>query len=132
MSIDAKHSYRFGFLKSEHWQATRKIALARQKARCRICGKKDWSNDVHHVKYRKNLKHLWRDLLVLCRGCHSIVHFVLEHRKRMGANDNKKKTWRNVRRSAIRIRKLSKQTSPEVALHVFRNMYKTLESNRAL
>lgn len=133
MGVDAKHSYRFQFLKSEHWEGTRKIALARKHARCEICGEENWSNDVHHVRYRKDLtKHCWSDFKVLCRGCHGIVHFVMEHRKKMGAKDNHQRKWRNIQRSALRIYKLSEQVGPEVAIATFQSMYNEIEFNRAL
>lgn len=75
MSIESKHAYRFGFLKSEQWQTLRLICIATDEGKCVICGKYDESNDAHHLFYR----HPWSltkvdDLLTLCRKCHKDVH----------------------------------------------------------
>jgi ribosomal protein L37AE/L43A len=78
MSIEGKHSYRFGYLKSEKWQAVRLEALVREKAKCQICGEESISNDAHHVWYPKSI---WdtteMHLVVLCRSCHEFIHEML-------------------------------------------------------
>jgi hypothetical protein len=132
MSIESKHAYRFGFLKSEHWKGVREIALVEKQAHCEICGKLDWKNDVHHVQYRASLfKSLRSDFRVLCRGCHGIVHFVMSHRKAMGQNLNRRRSWRNIKRSAKRIHVMSLKTSPEIAIIRIGGIYKELEFARA-
>jgi len=77
MSIETKHAYRFGYLKSEQWQTVRIAALAREKAKCQICGHESVFNDAHHVWYPPNI---WRTtekhLVVLCRECHDFIHIV--------------------------------------------------------
>lgn len=78
MSIDSKHSYRFGFLKSEEWKGVRLIALARRGAACAVCGKVDWSNDAHHRHYNRR----WKDtkagtLDILCRSHHDLIHLLM-------------------------------------------------------
>jgi len=75
MSIDAKHAYRFGFLRSEEWKSIRLVLLSKKDATCDCCGFRDWSNDVHHVWYPDR----WQDtthkhVLILCRQCHERVH----------------------------------------------------------
>jgi len=79
MSIEAKHAYRFGFLKSEEWSGIRLIILAKNKAECAVCGLVNWSNDVHHLSYPKN----WKDTtssraVVLCRACHNRIHDIFK------------------------------------------------------
>lgn len=74
MGADAKHFYRFTYLKSEHWQNLRLEKLASVDACCQRCGHRDLSNDVHHLRYRKLFDVTKDDLLVLCRACHSTVH----------------------------------------------------------
>lgn len=75
MGIEAKHAYRFGFLKSEEWDTIRIACLAHNGLDCFCCGTEAFENDVHHVEYPKQ----WRETnpnqtLVLCRGCHELAH----------------------------------------------------------
>lgn len=78
MSIEGKHSYRFGYLKSEHWQNVRIEALAREKARCQICGEESISNDAHHIWYAENAYDTRESqLVILCRPCHDFIHIML-------------------------------------------------------
>ena len=79
MSIEAKHAYRFGYLKSEKWKALRLSCLSRDDAKCRACGKRDLSNDAHHIRYPKD----WNDttiwhLRTLCRPCHDKAHVLMK------------------------------------------------------
>lgn len=50
MSIDSKHSYRFGLLKSEEWKGNRKIVLAQRKAKCEVCKCESWSKPGYKAK----------------------------------------------------------------------------------
>lgn len=78
MGIGAKHTYRFKYLKSEHWKNLRIEKLATEDAKCEICQFRSLSNDVHHLKYRRPLtKTTVCDLVVLCRRCHELVHGVI-------------------------------------------------------
>lgn len=78
MSIESKHAYRFGFLKSEQWQNVRLEALAREGGKCQICGEESISNDAHHVWYPDNIYETKSDqLVILCRPCHDFVHAML-------------------------------------------------------
>jgi hypothetical protein len=81
MGIEAKHAYRFGFLKSDRWQQLRLDCLARDGTKCRICKVRVLSNDAHHIRYPKN----WfdtkiQDLVTLCREHHELVHKIMEER----------------------------------------------------
>ena len=61
------------YLKSKHWQRTRRKALKRYGYKCMICGRKD-NLQVHHNSY-KNLKHEKKnDLIVLCSYHHRLIH----------------------------------------------------------
>ncbi len=80
-NIAARHWYRFGYLKSEHWQNMRLTKLASARARCYRCLKVDDSNDVHHLSYRNIYDVDLSDLVVLCRECHTKFHEVLERNK---------------------------------------------------
>ena len=127
MNVEARRAYRFGYLKSEEWIGIRKIALSRYKGRCVFCRKVDWKNDVHHIRYRSGLNSKLQDLVPLCRSCHKIVHFVIEHRKRMGAVDAHLGHWRNIRRSCLRILHVAKVFGLEVAVLRAEAIYKDLE-----
>lgn len=88
MGIDAKHAYRFGFLKSEQWQTLRLTCIAMDEGKCVVCGKYDPKNDAHHLFYRET----WadtkpQDLLTLCRDCHSDVH-------KLGEDITAKELWK--------------------------------------
>lgn len=75
MSIESKHAYRFGFLKSEKWQAVRLEALLREKGKCQICQDESIYNDAHHIWYPENIYDTREfHLVILCRPCHDFVH----------------------------------------------------------
>lgn len=68
-----KESY-YQYLKSPHWQTTKKLALKMYKS-CVLCGTAKKLN-VHH----RNYDHLYNeiiaeDLIVLCKPCHEMYHF---------------------------------------------------------
>lgn len=78
MSIEAKHAYRFGYLKSEQWANVRLEALAREKAKCQICGEESLSNDAHHMWYPDNIYETREfHLVILCRPCHDFIHAMI-------------------------------------------------------
>lgn len=75
MSIESKHAYRFGFLKSEEWKDLRRFFLAHGNAECAVCGEVNWSNDIHHVKYPEKWVETKRShIVILCRLCHDKIH----------------------------------------------------------
>ncbi len=78
MGVEAKAYYRFHYLKSEHWQNLRISKLASVDAKCFYCWKRDLSNDVHHLVYRKWREATLDDLIVLCRECHQLYHRILD------------------------------------------------------
>lgn len=83
MSIESKHAYRFGFLKSDAWEIARLHRLVTDHACCQICGEESVSNDVHHIYYPVRLKESNDSCLVtLCRACHDLIHrLMLKHYK---------------------------------------------------
>lgn len=79
MSIKAKHSYRFGFLKSEKWSNIRLSILVHHEGKCYVCGFEAHNNDVHHVVYPKNWSETdRRHAVVLCRDCHASIHSIID------------------------------------------------------
>jgi hypothetical protein len=79
MSIEGKHAYRFGFLKSEKWETLRLTCIAMDAGICAVCGDYNPSNDAHHLFYRQGWNNTkLEDLLTLCRQCHKKVHDIGE------------------------------------------------------
>lgn len=103
---DRQHSYRFGYLKSEHWRGLRLERLAKDKARCVVCFYTSWQNDVHHLNYR-NLKDVKRrDLRTLCRPCHNLIHVVMEKYPDWRLFSRSFQRWQYLRRRAKTMRRL--------------------------
>ena len=84
MGLAAITAYRLGFLRSETWKDLRAYALARAGAKCFICGKEDFYNDVHHVCYGAHGKNVHNTLRVLCRSCHTRMHDELRKLPKVG------------------------------------------------
>lgn len=61
------------YLRSPHWQRTRKAALKRAGHKCEECGV-GGVLQVHHLTYVNLRQELPEDLRVLCRGCHQHAH----------------------------------------------------------
>lgn len=95
--VAAKHHYRFKYLKSEHWGNLRIAKLASVDAKCKHCGARDLSNDVHHLRYRKLYDVELDDLVVLCRICHDLAHEALDLcRTKIKEHDNSWEYTKNV------------------------------------
>lgn len=113
MGIEAKHAYRFEYLKSEKWSTVRIEALAREKGKCQICGEESIHNDAHHVWYPESI---WdtteTHLVVLCRCCHEFLHVMLPECK-TGDEESGKAQWTRFR-NAIIVWRLNKQGIFEV------------------
>lgn len=61
------------YLRSPHWQKTRKAALKRACHKCETCGSVE-RLQVHHLTYKRLRAELPEDLQVLCSRCHCAVH----------------------------------------------------------
>jgi hypothetical protein len=66
------------YLKSDHWQALRALAVESVGYECQMCHKKTRFVHVHHFKYRRLYNVIPSDLVVLCETCHHIVHHNIE------------------------------------------------------
>lgn len=62
------------YLKTEHWQTTRKATLADRNYKCEKCGKRGLLH-VHHLTYKRLGDELPEDLQVLCPECHRGEHY---------------------------------------------------------
>lgn len=88
-------SYREGYLKSDHWRNLRLKKLVVSGTLCHFCRKDSASNDVHHVKYPKNLTDTkLSHLRVLCRRCHNLVHEVLRKYPAINNEESASARWR--------------------------------------
>jgi hypothetical protein len=61
------------YLKTEHWKRARSEAIERCGNRCMVCNSAD-RLDVHHRTYERRGREEPADLIVLCRGCHTLFH----------------------------------------------------------
>lgn len=68
--------YRQVYLQSDEWRALRSLAIETASRRCADCGIRDETKslDVHHLTYERLGDELLKDLIVVCRGCHSARH----------------------------------------------------------
>jgi hypothetical protein len=96
MLTEGQIFYRNKYLKSAHWETLRITRLAKDGGRCKICGKRDASNDVHHIQYWHLFDINCSDLRTLCRECHVKVHAVLKIIKHPKTK-NSEQIWKTVR-----------------------------------
>lgn len=61
------------YLQTEEWQETRRQALKRADFKCQLCNGRGLL-DVHHRTYERRGYENAKDLIVLCRDCHSKFH----------------------------------------------------------
>lgn len=66
-------SYR-DYLNTPHWREMRKRALKSSGYKCQLCNNFDKTLDVHHRTYERRGEEYIKDLIVLCRPCHSKFH----------------------------------------------------------
>ena len=61
------------YLRSWEWQRKRRVALKLAGYQCRMCGETS-RLQVHHKTYERRGCEKMNDLVVLCDGCHRLVH----------------------------------------------------------
>ena len=61
------------YLKTDHWQRTRRRAIQRQGGQCQLCRSTE-NLVVHHLSYERKGQELPSDLEVLCARCHRRIH----------------------------------------------------------
>lgn len=62
------------YLKTPHWNKTRRAALVRARYSCSECYRMNVPLDVHHLTYEHRGYEYPRDLKVVCRRCHERIH----------------------------------------------------------
>lgn len=122
-SIASKHSYRFGYLKSEHWKNLRIYRLKKDKGMCQVCLCDEWGNDVHHIRYQKSLYDTTvGDLRTLCRRCHKLIHDLSKETPWSNNPEHLRQRWLFLKHKAIRRvkRKKTKRIDTDAIKHIFR------------
>lgn len=61
------------YLRTREWQRKRRVALKIAGYACRMCGATE-RLQVHHKTYERRGAEKMSDLVVLCDGCHTLVH----------------------------------------------------------
>lgn len=64
------------YLKTQHWQKTRKAALERAEHRCQLCNTPN-KLEVHHRDYTRKGYERPADVTVVCADCHARQHGVM-------------------------------------------------------
>lgn len=62
------------YLNSDHWKTRRLIHLKSALFRCQVCNAGNTTLDVHHRTYERLGCESYKDLIVLCRSCHTTFH----------------------------------------------------------
>jgi len=65
------------YLKTPHWDDTRKRALKRAHYKCQLCNTGNKSLQVHHRTYENRGDERNADLIVLCADCHCKFHDIV-------------------------------------------------------
>lgn len=64
----------YDYLRTEEWQERRKKALKRAGFRCQVCNIYGVRLNVHHRTYERRGEEDNKDLITLCKNCHTIFH----------------------------------------------------------
>jgi len=64
------------YLRTPHWQRTRRTAVLESLWTCQECDARGWNVElqVHHLTYKRLGRERPRDLRVLCENCHREEH----------------------------------------------------------
>lgn len=131
MSVESKHAYRFGYLKSEKWASVRLQALVRESGKCQICSEESIYNDAHHIWYPNDIYETAEShLVILCRPCHEFIHAILPECK-TGDEELGRSTWIRFRNAIDTWRRFKSQSLDQPGsmfekTSVLRKKYKAL------
>lgn len=81
------------YLKSDEWNKIKQNVLEKANFKCEYCGNDAYA--VHHIKYPKDKKEIFDNLVAVCRRCHSLNHGIhseikkLEKSERIIGKNNK-------------------------------------------
>ena len=66
------------YLQGKRWEKFREEALEYYGNQCGRCGSM-FNLHVHHLTYKNRFKETFKDVMLLCKSCHYVVH--KKHRK---------------------------------------------------
>lgn len=70
----ARTWYRDYYLQSPHWYKFRSYILNRHDGKCELCKRSAIRLDIHHRSYENLFIEKRKDVLIICRDCHSKIH----------------------------------------------------------
>jgi phage terminase large subunit GpA-like protein len=62
------------YLQTEHWRNLKTAARHRWGKVCCVCGEREGFIDCHHLFYRDLYDVKTRDVRIVCRECHDLIH----------------------------------------------------------
>jgi len=71
------------YIASPAWAAKRERALNTHGRRCEACGDTSPGLHVHHHTYERFKRERMEDLIILCAGCHRVVHRMHRAQRRL-------------------------------------------------
>jgi hypothetical protein len=74
------------YLRSDHWQTMRRLALDHAEHRCQLCYSPN-RLEVHHRTYERLGAERLADLTVLCDACHQAFHRIVRAKQSMQGVD---------------------------------------------
>src|SRR3990167_2291428 len=76
------------YYQTPHWQNIRKQRLEIDDYICRTCGEngKNYSLQVHHVRYNNFTENVEKDLITLCKPCHEAITNIIRERRFQSQN----------------------------------------------
>lgn len=70
----AKIWYREWYLQCPHWIEFRNSILKKHNGKCELCKRSGLKLDIHHRSYDNIFMEKRKDVIVICRNCHSKIH----------------------------------------------------------
>lgn len=118
---DKRDYYRSVYLKSEHWKHLKSSKL-KESPFCESCGVKNHL-EAHHIRYGSLYDILTKDLLTLCRSCHTNLHEWIA--------ESKYETWdAETKRTGLPARMRARQQgSSSKSIHQQEQKHKIMSNN---
>jgi 5-methylcytosine-specific restriction endonuclease McrA len=127
LKIRGKKAYE-RYLNSDLWRKNRQPALDRAGNACEKCGAVEALN-VHHLTYKRLGKELPKDLQVLCRPCHLLVHVKRPKPLRLQPKPPKPRSPRPKKKHII-VRQQPRETKRQKLVRENNEVHATLAANR--